>query len=115
MESVVKISCGGILYKMLNKCRITGSVLDKNKIKKIVFFLFNEQLAISRNLNGRNNMLMLTNVPLQGLKLHLRHRRLLWVFAKSQGPCFRKKQIRIVTLNYSDTAIDGDNTKRENI
>jgi len=59
MESIVKISCGRILYKILDKCRITGSVLDKNKIKKLVFFLFNEPLAMSRTLNGRNNMLML--------------------------------------------------------
>jgi len=37
-----------------------------------------------------------------------------WVLAKSQCLCFSKKQIRIVKLNYSDTVIDGGNTKREN-
>jgi hypothetical protein len=56
MESIVKICCERILYKILDKCRITGSVLDKSKIKQLVFFLFNERLAMSRILNGRNDM-----------------------------------------------------------
>jgi hypothetical protein len=55
-----------------------------------------------------------TNVPMQSLKLHLRYLRMSWVLAKSQDPCFPKKQIRIVTLNYSVTVIDGGNTKRVN-
>jgi len=38
-----------------------------------------------------------------------------WVLAKLQCPCFSKTQIRIVKLNYSDTVIDGGNTKRENV
>jgi hypothetical protein len=52
---------------------------------------------------------------MQYLDLCLCYLRMSWVLAKSQGPCFPKKQIRIVTLNYSDTVIDGGNTKRENV
>jgi len=50
---------------------------------------------------------------MQCLKLHWHYLRMSWVLAKSQCPCSSKKQIRIVKLNYSDTVIDGGNTKRE--
>jgi len=58
MESIIKICCERIAYTILEKCRITGSVLDKNIIKKLLFFLYNERLTMSRILNGQSNMLM---------------------------------------------------------
>lgn len=57
-------------------------------------------------------MLLLRMFPMQWLKLYLCNLRVSWVLAKSQGPCFSKKQIRIVKLNCSDTVIDDGDTQR---
>jgi hypothetical protein len=41
----------------VEKYRITGSVLDKKKARKLVFFPDDKRSTLSRNVNSQNSML----------------------------------------------------------
>jgi hypothetical protein len=69
----------------MEKCQITGSVLDKNKVQKLTFLLDDALFTLRRN-------------GLTGLCARAH------VCEKLQGPCFSKNQTLAVTL-YSHTII----------